>query len=234
MTGTYLKNSGHSTLNSHQYLYDDASRRTRQTRTAGDYVDYSYDRTGQLKTGIGKESGGATRLLEKLGYAYDAAGNLQHRTNDALVQAFNVDTLNQLTTATNNGTLTVAGTTTSAATNVTVNSLVAERYADNTFAKAGFTVANGTNTFTAVAWDNHGRVDTNVVSAYLPATNIFLYDQNGNLRTNGTRIFEYDDENQLTRITEPSAWKSEFTSDSKASAGSKRERLEQWNVAATC
>jgi hypothetical protein len=53
------------------------------------------------------------------------------------------------------------------------------------------------------------------VNAYLPTAVSFLYDQNGNLRTNGTRIFEYDDENQLTRVTEPGAWKSEFTYDGK-------------------
>ena len=39
--------------------------------------------------------------------------------------------------------------------------------------------------------------------------------------TNGTRTFAYDDENQLTTITEPSAWKSEFTYD-----GKKRKRKE--------
>jgi len=35
------------------------------------------------------------------------------------------------------------------------------------------------------------------------------------LTTNGTRILEYDDENQLTRVTEPTSWKSEFTYDGK-------------------
>jgi hypothetical protein len=40
--------------------------------------------------------------------------------------------LNQLTTGARSGTLTVAGTTTSAATNVTVNSQTATRYGDNT------------------------------------------------------------------------------------------------------
>ena len=43
----------------------------------------------------------------------------------------------------------------------------------------------------------------------------YAYDANGNLTTNGTRFFEYDNENQLTRITEPNAWKSEFSYDGK-------------------
>jgi RHS repeat-associated protein len=66
-----------------------------------------------------------------------------------------------------------------------------------------------------VAQDSLGRSDTNTVTANLPTAVTFLYDQSGNLRTNGTRIFEYDDENQLTRITEPNVWKSEFTYDGK-------------------
>jgi hypothetical protein len=82
---------------------------------------------------------------------------LNYRTNNSLVQTLNVNSLNELATATRSGTLTVAGTTAGAATNVTVNGLTASRYADNTFAKDGFTVANGTNSFTASAQDNYGR-----------------------------------------------------------------------------
>jgi len=128
---------------------------------------------------------------------------LNRRTNNALVQTF-----------------TVAGTTTSSATNVTVAAnggaaTAAIRFADATFARTNVTLVNGTNTFTAVAGDSLGRWDTNTVNAYLPTAVTFLYDQNGNLRTNGTRIFEYDDENQLTTITEPSAWKTEYAYDGK-------------------
>jgi YD repeat-containing protein len=150
-----------------------------------------------------------------LGYTYDAAGNLSFRTNNALVQNFGVNNLNELTAVTRSGTLTVAGTTTSQATNVTVNSLVAALYGDFTFAKDGFTLVDGNNTFTAVAQDSYGRVDSSSITVNLPATNAFAYDLNGNMRTNGTRIFDYDDENQLIRITEPSAWKAEFTYDGR-------------------
>jgi YD repeat-containing protein len=54
--------------------------------TAGNFVDYSYDNIGQLKTATGKENDDSTRLHEKLGYTYDAAGNLNQRTNNALIQ----------------------------------------------------------------------------------------------------------------------------------------------------
>jgi YD repeat-containing protein len=132
-----------------------------------------------------------------------------------MVQTFNVNSLNELTTVTRSGTLTVAGTTTIAATKVTVNTQTACRYGDNTFAKDGFSLADGTNTFTAVAQDSAGRGDTNSSSVYLPATASFVYDLNGNLTSDGRRGFDYDDENQLIRITVTNAWKSEFTYDGR-------------------
>ena len=69
-----------------------------------------------------------------------AAGNLNWRTNNTLLQRFNVNSLNELTTVTNNGKLTVAGTTTSPATNVTVNTSNALVYADTTFASTNETL----------------------------------------------------------------------------------------------
>jgi len=148
-------------------------------------------------------------------YAYDAAGNLNFRTNYTMVQTFNVNNLNELTTVTNNGRLTVAGTTAGLATSVTVNTSNAFLYADAIFASTNQPSVNGNNTYRAIAADSYGRHDTNSITVNLPGTNVFLYDLNGNMRTNGTRIFDYGDENELIRITEPASWKSEFTYDGK-------------------
>src|SRR5204863_7165534 len=127
-------------------------------------------------------------------------------TNNALVQTFAANNWNELSTATRSGTLTVAGGTSSATTNVTVNGSAASRYSDNTFALAGFTVTNGNNTFTAIAQDSYGRKDTNAASFNLPSSVSFIYDSNGNLTSDGTRGFDYDDENQLIRITDSNSW----------------------------
>ena len=109
--------------------------------------------------------------------------------------------LNVLSNVTRTGTLTVAGTTTSPATSVTVNGYTAARYNDATFASTNsFTVTNGDNTFTAIANDSLGRYATNSITCYLPATNSFTYDLNGNLLSDGYRTFTYDDENELTSI----------------------------------
>ena len=219
--GTYLRNSGGTLLNQHVYEYDDASQRTRQTRTGGDYVDYTYDNSGQLASALGKESGGTTnRWQERFFYGYDAAGNLSNRVQNVQTNVFHVNALNQLTsTVRTNTSATVAGFTSIDATSVTVAAnggaaTAAIRYADRAYARTNVTLLNGNNTFTAVATSGT-RGDTNTVTVNLPVAVSFLYDQNGNMRTNGTRVLEYDDENQLTRITEPSSWKSEFVYDGK-------------------
>ena len=165
---------------------------------------------------LGKEAGGVTnRWQEQFGYAYDAAGNLNIRTNNALVQNFNVNSLNELTTITNNGRLTVAGSTTSPATDVKVNTSNAVIYADVTFASTNQPRVNGNNTFTAIAQDSYGRKDTNSITVNLPGTNTCAYDLNGNLLTDGTRSFAYDDENQLVSVWKTNAWRSDYSYDGK-------------------
>ena len=224
LLSTTLKNSQLSALNSHQYSYNTASQRTQQVFTASNYVNYAYDGIGQLTTANGKEAGGTTnRLQEQFGYVYDAAGNLNYRTNNALIQNFAVSSLNELSTVTRSGTLTVAGTTTSPATNVTVNTSNAILYADSTFASSNQSLANGSNTFTAIAKDSYGRLATNVSTCYLPSSVSFTYDSNGNLTGDGTRCFAYDDENQLTSVWVTNAWRSDFVYDGKMRRRLRRE-----------
>ena len=218
--GTSLWASGAS-LDDHVYYYDGADRRTQHYFEEGNHVDFSYDQIGQLTGASGLESDEETlRSHEQFKYSYDKAGNLSNRVSNLLTNYFNVNSLNELTTQTNGGTLTVAGTTTSEATSVTVSgtglsSGPAYLYSDNTWARPGANFTSGNNTYTATAADSYGRSSSDTVSVNLPATNSFVYDSNGNLVTNGTRSFAYDDENQLISITEPSAWRSEFRYDGK-------------------
>jgi hypothetical protein len=116
LLSTTLLDPQSTTINAHQYEYDMGSQRTQQVFTEGNFVNYTYDNIGQLKTALGAEPDGIggqiPRLHEQFGYAYDAAWNLNYRTNNQLVQSFGVNNLNELTTGGRSGTLTVAGTAT--------------------------------------------------------------------------------------------------------------------------
>src|SRR5258705_474714 len=57
----------------------------------------------------------------------------------------------------------------------------------------------------------------------MPTSTSFVYDANGNLTYDGQKSFDYDDENQLSRITATNAWKSEFAYDGKMRRRIRRE-----------
>ncbi|HXC34729.1 MAG TPA: hypothetical protein VNV43_02580, partial [Candidatus Acidoferrales bacterium] len=161
---TALVGGAGTNLDSQNYVYNTAGQRTSETNMAGDYRDYTYDNEGELVAAVGKEGSGTSRLQEQKGYAYDTAGNLNFRTNNALIQSFALNDSNELSSAGWAGTLTVAGTTTIPATNVTVNGLSASRYADGTFALGGFTPGYGEVPYTAIAQDASGHSSTNSVT----------------------------------------------------------------------
>jgi len=89
LLSTILKSSGDVALNSHEYSYNDGSQRTHQNFTSGS-VDYFYDNIGQLTNADSSVSS------EKRGYFYDAAWNLNRRTNNGVTTTFTVDSKNQL------------------------------------------------------------------------------------------------------------------------------------------
>lgn len=177
------------------------------------------DKIGQLKTALGFESGGTSRLHEQFGYAYDKAWNLNYRTNNALTETFSANVANELTGISRSGTLTVAGfAEASASPSLTVSgtglsSGAAAVYSDGTWARAGASPANGANSYTASATDSYGRSSQDNVSVTLTSPVNFIYAPNGNLLNDGQRYFSYDDENQLTSVTVSNAWRSEFTYD---------------------
>ena len=195
-----LRNLAQTTLNAHAYAYNNASQRTRMTSTsAGNYVDYGYDALGQLTNAAGRElSGGALRVQEQWANTYDKAGNLAQRVKNQLTETFVADANDQLTSVSSAGTLTVGGTASPAATQVSVNGQTAALYADKTFAVPN--VPLSATALTAVATDGQGHSASNTIAVSLSTPTAPQYDLNGNLLTDGWRTFTYDTDNQLTGI----------------------------------
>lgn len=76
-------------------------------------------------------------------------------------------------------------------------------------------MTNDINTYTAIGEDSSGDFSTNMVTVILPATNNYTYDVNGNLLSDGTRNFAYDDENELIGACVSNAWSNSFAYDGK-------------------
>jgi RHS repeat-associated protein len=88
---TTLYNSAGGTLDAAQYGYNVGNQRTAYTNAAGTDVAYIYDAIGQLKVA------NSTVSSENRGYAYDAAWNLNDRTNNGVNTTFGVNSLNEQT-----------------------------------------------------------------------------------------------------------------------------------------
>ncbi|HEV7925252.1 MAG TPA: RHS repeat-associated core domain-containing protein [Verrucomicrobiae bacterium] len=212
MLGTWLYNSSASALDSSVYTNNVGNQRVSVTRNGENTAAYTYDVIGQVLGDVASE-GTTNRMNEQLHYAFDAAGNLTYRTNNTLIENFQVNTVNELTANTNGGRLTVMGTATSQnSTTVTVNSSNALVYGDATFAATNMPI---TSSYTAIAGDSYGRHSTNTVTVSIATNTTYQYDGNGNLTNDGLRSFAYDNENQLIQVWVANQWFSQFAYDAK-------------------
>jgi RHS repeat-associated protein len=90
---TVLKSSAGATLDAAFYGYNAGNQRTAYTNAAGTYFRYTNDPIGQLQVAT------SSSYSENRGYTYDAAWNLNYRTNSGTLSRFMVDNKNQLTNA---------------------------------------------------------------------------------------------------------------------------------------
>jgi len=88
---TDLRKSDTTVLDSYHYIYNVANQRTNLTRADTSTVGYRYDNIGQLTVADSSVN------TEVRGYYYDAAWNLDRRTNNGVVGTFVVDNKNELT-----------------------------------------------------------------------------------------------------------------------------------------
>jgi RHS repeat-associated protein len=185
LLGTFLKNSGNTTLDSATYVYNLAGQRTQMGRTDSSTVTYTYDRISQLKTALG--NGGQS--TENLGYDYDTAWNLNYRTNNGSTATFSVNSRDELTsipgspcTYDANGNLTQLG-------NALSIGIVQYTYDDEnrlTQVASNYNAApsgpligtNGTNYQSNFTYDGLGRLRkrSESIDGVLQTTTVYIYD----------------------------------------------------------
>jgi YD repeat-containing protein len=135
-------------------------------------------------------------------FRYDPAGNRVVARQGDGVTTGTFNALNQLIAVSAGGNIPVRGTTDEPAT-VVVQGRPAWMTGGTNFV-ATATAAAGTNTIPIVATDGSGNARTNTYRIVVPdiAPRNFLWDENGNLLSDGVRSYAWDAENRPIRITQ--------------------------------
>ena len=185
-----------TTLLSINYRHDNGDRRTNEVWNTGRNLGYGYDRAHQLLSAVS-----TGRASDAVSYAFDKAGNPTSRKELGITSAYAFNSLNQFSSGSWTGSLTVVGEVNYAAGTVTVNSVTAKLFPDRVFEATNITVSAGTNTLTAVyhgpAFTNTTMVATNT-STVIMATPVFGYDGKGNLTNDSDFAYQYEIADRLT------------------------------------
>ena len=164
--------------------------------------DFGYDAADQLLAATLKSSDPVPVLLKRYGYAYDLAGNRTAEQSDDTTLARTYNNRNQLTSPPPQagGALFFRGTVNEPArVNVQGQSSSMTAPPQNRF-ESQVPLSSGTNTVAVAATDAGGNTRTNTYQVTAPTnTGTYTYNANGSLTGDGTRTFEYDAEERLTR-----------------------------------
>jgi RHS repeat-associated protein len=198
-----------------QYVYDNAGNRTRKQQL--DYTeDYTYDPLYRL-TGATRSAGG-TGLWQ---WAYDQVGNRTSAQLDNTVATSTYNEKNQLVSSSGGGPLRWRGTLNEPGnvsfTSALVNGKPAKMLQGNIF-EAMLDMVSGNNNVTVQATDVSGNVTTKNYQVSVSGSGAtYTYDANGNLsqKVEGpdTWGYEWNPENQLTRVTKNSVEQARFKYD---------------------
>jgi RHS repeat-associated protein len=194
--------AGGTTLSRFSYAFDRVGNLTTWTQQYGTDVkayDFSYDGADQLTGAVYRTADPTPSVLKRYGYTYDAVGNRTTARTDDAPLTFSYNNINQLTSQAGGGVVDFRGTTSEAAT-VTIAGKPATGAGGTTFSGSAV-LPSGTSTVAVTATDANGNTATKSYEVDVPAsTASSTYDANGNLIAQGTKTYEWDAADRLTRV----------------------------------
>ena len=206
--------AGSNTLDFSSQNFSPNGLESLQVSLSSNVLNYHYDLNGSVVSEEGYDRlGGLTRGQEYIGYSYDAFGDLISRTNGGLVERFFLSPIGEVVGRTNSGNFQVSGMASSLPVSISVNSMPAIFYSDNTFVSSSFSIPKGTTNLVAVGLDRLGRRATNSISANFQSGALFAYDRYGNLVWDGLHAYDYTAFNQLAQVVAGTSNKVEYTYD---------------------
>ena len=200
---------GSSVVSSHAYLYNSANQRTRATLADGSYWAYAYDNLGQVTAGNKHWSDGNPVEGQQFGYAFDGIGNrTSTTTNGRPLVSYNSNALNQYTARDVPGTFDVIGSAAPTA-SVTIDGTATTKRHGDYFAGT-LTVSNTAAVYKpvtitgikAASGTNGADVVTTSTGSMFVAKHpeVFTYDLDGNLTSDGRWTYTWDAENRLIQM----------------------------------
>jgi RHS repeat-associated protein len=202
---------GGSPITGHTYLYDEIDRRTQATLADGSYWSYTYDDRNEVTSGKRYWADFTPVPGQHFEYGFDTIGNrTEAKTGgDAygaglLPASYTNNALNQLMGRSVPSYVDIVGAATALATNVSVNSQVAD-YRSSEYYWKKLAVANSggpvwpTVTNTAIMSNQTATVTGHLLVP--PAGQSFQYDADGNLTNDLDWRYKWDAENRLTEAT---------------------------------
>jgi RHS repeat-associated protein len=197
-------------ITSFAYVLDAAGNRT--SKATLDWTEnYGYDTLGRL-VAVDRSTGTPARWR----FAYDPVGNRTAAQTDDTVMGATFNNVNEAGSTQAGGALLFKGVTNEPA-SVTVAGNQARTSADNSFSGRA-AVPSGTSNVVVAATDASGNTRTNTYEVSASGSGVsYTYDANGNLETKSEGgdnwTYEWNAENQLTRVTKNSAEAARFSYD---------------------
>jgi RHS repeat-associated protein len=199
------KKPGGALLARHAYTYEPSGNIKTWTQetdiSAAKVYDFEYDQSEQLTAATLKTTDPTPSIVKRYVYAYDAAGNRTSEQIDNGIVSASHNSMNQTTSTQPGGRLRLAGTTNEQA-NVTVGGQPARLLPGNRF-EGEVPVGPGTTSVPVVATDGSANARSYAYNVSVAgSTKTLTYDANGNLLSDGTRTYEWDALNRLTKVLE--------------------------------
>ncbi|HCE42360.1 MAG TPA: hypothetical protein DET40_02285 [Lentisphaeria bacterium] len=199
---------------SYSYTYNNSDQRSKLTLADGSYWVYKYDLYGQVTAAHKYNAGGVLVPGQQFDYAFDTIGNRKVEKRNGGTFEYNANNVNQYLQRTVPGTISVSG-----SADVTAEVRIQQESNGSVFKPArtgkyyskSFTLDNSSspvedmfNIF-AVRFDqNQGKdiVAKQIEKMFLAKTpELYTYDPDGNLLSDGRFTYTWDGENRLISVT---------------------------------
>lgn len=203
------------TIASYTYTYNNLDQRTRATREDNSYWSYGYDDRGEITSAKKYWSDNSPVAGQQLEYGFDTIGNRASTKAGGDAQGLNqrlatytANSLNQYQQRTVPGALDILGTANAAAT-VTVNDQATYRRGDYFYKELAvsnssapvYPQVNATGVRSGIGGADEDAVTQTIGHSYVPKNvEVYTYDDDGNLTTDGRWNYTWDAENRLSSM----------------------------------